>query len=425
MKPAVPGRHRDIQTPPFDAEHASSAPRWVTRESPAYLRISVALFLAGFATFSLLYCVQPLLPAFAAEFGIGAAQSSLALSVSTGALALAIVCAVVVSERVGRKSLMFASMTAAAVCNVLVAVVPGWHAILVMRAIEGFVLGGVPAVAMAYLAEEIHPKGLGLSMGLYVGGTAFGGMVGRVGMSVLSDFFSWREAMISIGIVDLCVAAAFVFLLPASRNFMPRMGVGLAQHFRLWAAHLTHGRLPAVFAVGGLVMGVFVTIYNYAGFRLMAAPFSLNASQTGLIFSAYLFGIVASSYAGALADRLGRAPVLIGGVVITALGLALTTRTHLLPVVAGISVITVGFFVAHSVASGWVGQMANGAKGHASSLYLLSYYLGSSILGSVGGAFWQSGGWTGVVEFASILLMLCLALAMYLARRGAPVTARA
>lgn len=407
----------------IDSDISVGEPRWVTRDSPAYMRISVALFLAGFATFSLLYCVQPLLPAFAAEFGIGAAQSSLALSVSTGALALAIVCAVGVSERAGRKSLMFASMTLAALCNLLVAVVPGWHAILLMRCLEGFTLGGVPAVAMAYLAEEIHPKGLGLSMGLYVGGTAFGGMVGRVGMSLLTDAFSWRTAMISIGLIDLCVAMAFVWLLPASRNFVPRAGVSIAQHLRLWGAHLTHGRLPAVFAIGGLVMGVFVTVYNYAGFRLMAAPFSLSASQTGLIFSAYVFGIVASSCAGALADRFGRGPVLTGGIITTALGLALTLESHVLPVIAGISVVTIGFFITHAVASGWVGQMAGHAKGHASSLYLLAYYLGSSILGSVGGWFWQAGGWRLVCGFAAALLVLCVVLARYLASARRPAAA--
>jgi MFS transporter, YNFM family, putative membrane transport protein len=407
------------------ADDPAATPQWVTRGSPAYLRISLALFLAGFATFSLLYCVQPLLPAFANEFGIGAAQSSLALSVTTGALAFAIICAVGVSERAGRKSLMFASMAVAAVFNVLVAVVPGWHTILLMRCLEGFTLGGVPAVAMAYLAEEIHPKGLGLSMGLYVGGTAFGGMIGRVGMSFLCDAFSWRTAMMTIGVIDLCVAIAFVWLLPASRNFVPRAGVSVAQHLKLWTGHLTHGRLPAVFAVGGLVMGVFVTIYNYAGFRLMAPPFSLNASQTGLIFSAYIFGIIASSSAGALADRLGRGPVMIGGIVIAALGVALTMEHGLLAVVAGISVITIGFFVTHSVASGWIGQMASGAKGHASSLYLLSYYLGSSVLGSLGGAFWQTGGWTAVAGFAFVLLALCFVLGIYLARSRMPAAAQA
>ncbi|WP_449180186.1 MFS transporter [Trinickia sp. YCB016] len=388
----------------------------VSPGSPAYRRISIALFLAGFATFSLLYCVQPLLPEFANEFHIGAAQSSLALSMSTGFLAFSILCAGALSERLGRRGLIFASMTLAAVCNLWAAVEPSWHGILVARALEGFALGGVPAVAMAYLAEEINPRGLGLSMGLYVGGTAFGGMIGRVGMSYLSDHFSWRHAMSTIGVIDIVAAIAFVLLLPASRNFVARRDLSPAQHLALWRKHLTASTLPFVFAIGCLAMGVFVTVYNYAGFRLMAPPFDLSATQTGLIFCAYLFGIVASSVAGALADRCGRGPIMISGIVLAVLGIALTMMHTLVPIVLGIVLLTIGFFVAHSVASGWVGQLADGAKGHATSLYLLAYYLGSSVLGSWGGWFWQNGAWPSVAGFAFALLAVCGAFAIYVAR---------
>ena len=92
-------------------------PAWTERGSQAYHRVSVALFLAGFATFSLLYCVQPLLPAFARDFSVGPAESSLALSLSTGCLAIAILCAGAVSEVVGRRGLMFASLIGAAILN--------------------------------------------------------------------------------------------------------------------------------------------------------------------------------------------------------------------------------------------------------------------------------------------------------------------
>jgi len=163
-------------------------------------------------------------------------------------------------------------------------------------------------------------------------------------------------------------------------------------------------------------MGVFVTVYNYAGFRLMAPPFDLSATQTGLIFCAYLFGIVAASSAGALADLCGRGPVLIAGVVIAAIGLALTTMHALSPVVLGIIVLTIGFFIKHSVASGWVGQLADGAKEHATSLYLLAYYLGSSVLGSWGGWFWQSGQWPSVAGFGFAMLAVCGTLTLYIAR---------
>jgi MFS transporter, YNFM family, putative membrane transport protein len=313
--------------PPFNPvafEMGEPTLTWTARGTAAYQRISIALFLAGFATFSLLYCVQPLLPAFSSEFGIGAAQSSLALSVSTGLLAISILCAGALSERVGRRGLMFGSMTLAAAFNLAAAVAPSWHAILLARALEGFSLGGVPAVAMAYLAEEIDPRGLGFSMGLYVGGTAFGGMIGRVGMSIIAEYFSWRVAMMMIGVIDIAAGVAFVLLLPPSKNFARTATFNSRQHLKSWGLHLSHPRLPIVFAIGCLVMGIFVTIYNYASFRLIAPPFNLSTTETGLIFSAYVFGIVASSWAGALADRLGRGPVLATGSIIIAVGLVLT-----------------------------------------------------------------------------------------------------
>ncbi|MBB2931254.1 MFS transporter [Paraburkholderia silvatlantica] len=395
-----------------------SVTKGAARGSSAYRRISLALFLAGFATFSLLYCVQPLLPYFAAEFKIGAAGSSLALSLSTGLLAIAILVAGALSERLGRRGLMFASMVLAAIFNVMAARAPDWHSLLVARAVEGFVLGGVPAVAMAYLAEEISANGLGFSMGLYVGGTAFGGMAGRVGVSYLTDYFSWRSALSTVGILDLFVAVGFVVLLPKSRNFVRNTALGGWDHFALWRKHLKHSLLPAVFAIGCLAMGVFVTVYNYAGFRLMAPPFNLSASKTGLIFSAYIFGIVASSWAGSLGDKLGRGPVLASGIFIAAIGLLATLQSSLFWVTVGIVLVTIGFFTAHSVASGWVGRLADGAKGHASSLYLLGYYLGSSFIGSVGGFFWQRSGWGAVVVFSIGLLAICLVLATILWRKS-------
>ncbi|KWB82379.1 MFS transporter [Burkholderia ubonensis] len=399
ISPSMPGTRKTAS----DALPAGVSPR-----SGAYKRIALALFLAGFSTFSLLYCVQPLLPAFARAFGLGAASSSLSLSLSTGMLAVSILCAGALSERVGRRGLMFASMTLAALFNVLAALSPSWNLLLVWRSLEGFALGGVPAVAMAYLAEEIASDGLGFSMGLYVGGTAFGGMIGRIGMSALEEHFSWRTAMLTIGVVDLLAAVAFVMLLPQSRRFVKRTDLTLRHHVRLWNEQLHHARLPFVFAIGFLVMGAFVTVYNYAGFRLTAAPFNLSPTACGLIFGAYLFGMVASSSAGALADRLGRAPILVSGILVFAAGLVLTLSHALVAIIIGIVLVTIGFFVAHSVASGWVGHLAGSAKGHAASLYLLAYYLGSSVLGSVGGAFWQHGAWASVAAYVAALLALGL-----------------
>ncbi len=391
---------------------------WTERGSPAYRRVSLALFLAGFATFSLLYCVQPLLPEFAADFHVSATESSLALSLSTTFLALSVLGAGAFSESLGRRGLMFVSLCAASVLTVCAAVLPGWYALLTVRALVGIALGGVPAVAMAYLAEEIHPKGLGYAMGLYVGGTAFGGMIGRVGTGILTEIVSWRFALGTFGVVNLIAAVGFVLLLPPSRNFVRLPGRNLRHHIGAWGGHLRHRGLPFLFLAGFLAMGAFVTVYNYLGFRLSSAPYDLNQMEIGLIFIVYLFGMAASPLAGACADRFGRGPALIAGALFSITGIALTVASPLFIVIGGIILLTVGFFVSHSVASAWIGRMAVTAKGHASSLYLLAYYVGSSLMGSTGGWFWSHGGWTAVALFAGTMPLALLLTAVYLHRLG-------
>ncbi|WAC74466.1 MFS transporter [Roseateles sp. SL47] len=390
---------------------------WAQPGTPAYRRITVALFLAGFTTFSLLYSVQPLLPLFAQEFQVGAAASALSLSLATGCLAFAILCAGALSESMDRRRLMFASMTLAALLNLLASLLPSWHGLLLARAVEGLVLGGVPAVAMAYLAEEIHPGGLGRAMGQYVGGTAFGGMMGRVGVSVLSDAFGWRPALLIVSGVGLLAAAGFWWLLPPSKHFVRRQGVKLSDHVSAWRAHLTHPALPFLFAMGFLMMGTFVAFYNYAGFRLMRAPFSLSQSAIGLIFCAYLFGIVASTTAGGLSDRVGRAPALLTGIGLAMAGVLLGLSSWLPVVIVGIVLLTIGFFVAHSVSSAWVGALGGRSKGHAASLYLLAYYVGSSTLGAFGGWFWDHQGWPALVVYVVTLLVTAFGAALVLRGR--------
>ena len=405
-----------MSTTTFVQPRHAGEPAWTESGSRAYHRVSLALFLAGFATFSLLYCVQPLLPAFARDFRVGPAESSLALSLSTGFLAIAILCAGAVSEVVGRRGLMFASLIGAAILNMADAVAPNWQVLLIARALEGFVLGGVPAVAMAYLAEEIHPRGLGLSMGLYIGGNAFGGMFGRVIIGVLTQFISWRVALGAMGLLDLVAAIGFFVLLPVSRNFARQPRFKLWYHLAAWQGHLRPGPLPLLFLIGCLLQGAFTTVYNYAAFRLTGAPYRLSDTEISLVFLVYLFGVISSGGAGALSDRHGHGPVLIAGIAIAGTGVGLTLLHPVTAIICGVALLTIGFFIGQSTASGWVANAAVGTKGHASSLYLLAYYLGSSVMGSIGGWFWSAGQWPAVAAFAIALLVLAFAAELLLLR---------
>jgi YNFM family putative membrane transporter len=405
------------RTPPsaLDDVVAQLNDEYIEKGTPMFMRTVLALFSGGFATFALLYCVQPMMPALSHEFAINAAQSSLILSVATAMLACGLLITGPISDRLGRKPVMVAALFCAALATIASGLMPSWEGILLMRALVGLSLSGLAAVAMTYLSEEIHPQHIGLAMGLYIGGNAIGGMSGRLIIGVLIDFVSWHTAMLIIGGLALIAATVFWKILPESRNFRasslkPRNLLdGFVMHFK-------DAGLPWLFLEAFLLMGAFVTMFNYIGYRLLADPYDLSQAVVGLLSLVYLSGIYSSAKIGSLADRLGRRRVLWGTIVLMLAGMTLTLFTPLWLVVPGMLIFTFGFFGAHSVASSWIGRRAVRAKGQASSLYLFCYYAGSSIAGTAGGFFWHLGGWNGIGGFIVALLIGALLVALKLAR---------
>ena len=381
--------------------------------TPAFRRTNLALFAAGLATFGLLYCVQPLMPQFSRDYGVGEAASALSLSLTTGVLAFAMLFAGALSDAWGRKPVMVASLLCSAVLVLLSALAADWPALLLVRTLLGLTLSGLPAVAMTYLGEEMHADSIGLGMGLYISGSAVGGMGGRLVSGVLADFFGWRIGVAAVGAIGLLAGLAFWRALPPSRHFVaqPLRWRALLARFR---AMFGDAGLPWLFVEGFLLLGAFVTVYNYLGYRLLAPPYNLSQAVVGLIFGIYLVGTFSSAWMGHLAGRLGRRKVLWTAFALMLAGLGLTMLQPLWLVVAGIAAITFGFFGGHSIVSSWVGRRAGAAKAQASSMYLFCYYMGSSIAGASGGLFYAAHGWTGVALFVGALVLAGLLIALRL-----------
>jgi len=394
-------------------EHASSG--FIHHGTRAFRRVNWALFAAGFATFGLLYCVQPLLPEFSRDYDVSEATSALSLSLTTGVLAFGMLFAGALSDAWGRKSIMVGSTLLSALLVLASAFAPNWTVLLVVRALLGLSLSGLPAVAMTYLAEEMDVASIGLGMGLYISGNAIGGMSGRLITGVLTDFVSWRAGVAVVAVIGIACALAFWRLLPPSRHFVaqPLRWNALKQRFGV----IFHDRgLPWLFAEGFLLLGAFVTVYNYLGYRLLAPPYNLSQAIVGLIFAIYLIGTFSSPWMGHLAGKLGRRKVLWTTFAMMLAGVVLSMFGSLWAVLLGVVAITFGFFGGHSIVSSWVGRRAGAAKAHASSLYLFCYYMGSSIAGAWGGVFYASRGWNGVAWFVGAMVLLGLAIALGLYR---------
>ena len=385
------------------------------RGTAGYRAVTLALFAAGLTTFVSMYSAQALLPAFSHAFGVSPAVSALSVSVTTGMVALAIIPASALSERFGRTRVMIFSAITSCVIGLLLPLSPTIEILLVGRAFQGAALAGIPAVAMAYLAEEINPKDLGGAMGRYVAGTTVGGLIGRLIPATVVDVSSWHWALFAVALLSTVFAIVMTRALPRSQFFRPQP-VSARRLVSNLLAHLAHSEMRTLFALGFIMMGAFVSVYNFLGFRLAAVPFGLSEAIVGLVFLFYLAGTVTSTVAGALADRVGQRWVLLGSVTVTVLGLALTVPDNLVLTLVGMLLFTGGFFAAHSVASGWVGRLARAHRAEASALYLFAYYAGSSVAGVLAGSAYAVGGWNGVSVFVACLLVVAMGLSLRMFR---------
>lgn len=375
----------------------------LVRGTSSYRRATLALFCAGFATFALLYCVQPLLPLLADRFSVSAASSALALSLSTLTLALCLLISGALAESWGRKPVMVAALTLACALGLACSLIDSWSTLLWLRALLGVALSGLPALAMAYVGEEFDPASLPAAMGLYIGGTALGGLLGRLLSGLFSDIGGWEFALGGIAGLGVLALILFVWLLPPSRHFkaQPLSIRGLLRNF---AMHLGNPQLRQLFLLGFLLMGGFVALFNYIGFRLAVAPFNLSNTLIGFLFVVYLLGILSANWSGRLVPRFGPRRVMLGGVGLMIAGVVLCAASWLAVVIIGLALFTLGFFAAHAVASGQVGARAKGAKAQASALYLCAYYLGSSVVGYVGGYVWDHAGWSQLLGMLVVVL---------------------
>ena len=373
--------------------------------TPGFRRLNTAMLLAGLAAFGLLYAAQPVLPQLGREYDVAPGTASLAVSATTGALALSVLPAAALARRWSRVRVMRVGLVVSVLLTAAVAVSPDFTTLVVLRALSGLALAAVVGVAMGHVGAEVHPAGLGSAMGLYVAGNSLGGVGGRLVTASVSDLAGWRWGMAALALAGLVVTVAFWRLLPDAVAPDPGRPDAASPTSRgLWL----RPALLALLLVPFTLMGGFVAVYNYLGYRLSGSPFDLPPAALGLVFLAYLAGTVASALAGRAVDRVGRPPVLVASVLVMLGGLLLTLPDQLLLVVLGLVVLTAGFFGAHATASGWAPVVAApyGTRGSAS--YVGAYYAGSSVFGLAVGGAWTAYGWGGVVLWVGLLAVVGL-----------------
>jgi len=383
--------------------------------TPEFRRANWALILGGFACFTLLYGTQPLLPEFTDAFGISPTMASLTVSAGTLTLAFLLIPLSMLSDKFGRAPLMKAALLGATIFAWASAFAPSFEWLVLSRAGVGACIAALPAAAMAYLGEEISRASRGKVMGMYIAGNALGGMFGRFLSAVVTQYSNWHYGLAALALVGIICTVLFWRLLPQARHFKTRSLAPGA----LWTdvrRIYTDPGLPWLFTTAFLIMGAFVSIYNYLGFRLSEAPYNLGPAAIGTVFLLYALGSASSALAGHLVDQYGRGKIMLGMISLMAIGVLATLNSQLTIIIFGLALFTFGYFATHAIASGWVGFRAGERRGLVSALYLSSYYLGSSFLGSTSGPLWTNYHWPGMVIGLMVCVGLVFAIGLYLSR---------
>ena len=379
-----------------------------------YRRASIGMLLVGLAIFSSLYATQALLPTLTREMGIDPSTAALTVSAATGALAVCVVPASILSEKFGRGRVLVISALAATALGLTLSLAQSIEQLVVLRSLQGALLAGTPAVAMAWLSEELDERDLAGAMGLYIAGTSVGGLTGRLIPAFMLEVTGWRWALATSAAVSLALAVATAILLPEQRNFRPKASIRPGAEVRAVTGHLRNPRLVGLVATAFIAMGVFVSMYNFFGFRAIN-DFGLAPSLAGLTYVMYLSGTWSSARAGSFVSRFGRGRVVLAAAVLMLTGALIGSSGNLIVTLVGLLLFTASFFALHSTASGWVGLIAEKDRAEASSLYVFCYYMGSSLLGAATGQAFEALPWAGFVAVLAAMLGALIAIAVALA----------
>ena len=389
------------------------------RGSVRFKRIRNCIFLSGLSVFAQLYLFQPVLSDLCRDFQIDPATSSLAVSFSTLGKAAGLFFWAFKADTLGRAKLMSFSLIASAILTLLSSLAWNFPMVLALSLLKGMALSGVSAVALAYLNEEVSPAVLGTAISLYLSGNTIGGMSGRVCGALIAGWSSWHITALCLGLSALAIGIVFARRFPASLHFHPQH-TDVRIKFRRMGSFLTHFAFLGLFLTAALILGAFVSVYNYISFVLEAEPFNLPHYIVAMIFLMYITGVAGSMCIGWLSDRHDAALLLKISLLLMLAGVLLLLVMKLWALIAGLGIVTFAFSGANAMSSRIVSIRAHRAKSSATCLYWLFYYVGSSIIGASSGLVLTSHGWNSfVLAIAGIVLIALLFSCLATRHRGA------
>ena len=388
------------------------------------IRVVPTLFLIVFVDLVGFGLVIPLLPFYAVRFAASPQEVTALLATYSLAQLVSAPLWGRLSDRVGRRPVLLASLTASALAYLWLGAASALWMLFAARAFAGACAGNI-AAAQAYIADITGPEERARGMGLigaafglgFIIGPALGGLIAGTDPATADTVTpAWVAAGLSV--LALC---GVLLLLPES---LP------ADRRNKTAAR---GRLGAVMGVlrrpilSRLILVFFLVILAFAGmestFALWAIEqFGWGPRQVGYVFAyvGVLSAVLQGGLIGHLARRFGEERLLLGGLALIGLGLLVMTLAHNLAVlVAAVSALALGMGLTQPSLNSLISRRAGGDEqgevlGVSQSVASLSRVLGPFAAGFCFAEFGRDAAFL----WGAVLVAAALVLALKLPRRA-------
>jgi YNFM family putative membrane transporter len=363
-----------------------------------------------------MYATQPLLPGLRVDFHATEATVASTISALTFAVALAAPFVGPLADAIGRKRVIVTAIFALALVTFGASHAHGIGELIAWRFAQGLVMPGIFATTLAYIAEEFPAESAGGGVAAYIGGNVFGGWAGRYLSALVAAHGTWQAAFVALGVLNVVGGLIVLALLPSSRRFVRRASA--SQAVSAIRGFLTDSHMLATYGIGACILFTLVAAFTFATFYLAGPPFSLDTTQLGNVFCVYLAGAIATPLSGRLIDRYGSRFTILLALGVSAAGIVATLVGALVPIVAGLAVMSTGVFVAQAASQGYIGRIAGANRSTAAAFYLTFYYAGGGLGAILPAWTWLHGGWSATVALIAGVQMLAATLA-FIGWRGA------
>ncbi|MDX8444678.1 MFS transporter [Mesorhizobium captivum] len=381
---------------------------------PTRLRMAAAdgwrfgiIAVIAFLTLVDLFATQAILPSLVIRFGVSRATMGFAVNASTFGMALAGVAVALFGQGIDRRNGIWMSLVALAVPTTLLSQTDSIVVFALLRVAQGLCMSTAFTLTMAYLAEHFSSRQATGALAAYVTGNVASNFFGRLMSAAVADTFGISTNFLTFAALNL-IGAALVWATLQKTSGMMRASADGGHPRSAWKGPLANAELRACFGIGFLILFVFIGTFTYVNFQLVAAPLSLTPMALGAVYFVFLPSMLTTPLAGRVASAIGPRAGVGATLGLAIVGLLLLLAPSLPVVLAGMSLVAIGTFLAQAIATGHVSRTASRDRAAASGIYLASYYAGGLAGSFVIGQIYDRIGWTACVAALSVVLVAAI-----------------